>query len=94
MPHALRDSWARTFYEPLLVKNNAAALLGEVPPECEATAEVDAFLRPRHQFDQVGLFVAVSDDCFVKAGLEFADGKLHLSVVVTNGGFSDWSTQV
>jgi hypothetical protein len=43
---------------------------------------------------QVGLFVDISDDCFVKAGLEFADGKLRLSVVVTNGGFSDWSTQV
>ena len=93
-PHALRDSWSRTFYEPLLVKNNAAALLGEIPAGSEATAELDCSLQPIHQFDQVGLFVAVSDDCFVKAGLEYADGKLHLSVVVTNNGFSDWSTQI
>lgn len=94
LPPALQDSWSRTFYEPLLVKNNAAALLASVPSSAEATAEIDCFMRPLHQFDQVGLFVSISDDCFVKAGLEYADGKLHLSVVVTNNGFSDWSTQV
>ena len=52
-PHALRDAWARTFYEPLLVKNNAAALLCDIPASVEATAELDCFMQPQHQFDQV-----------------------------------------
>jgi hypothetical protein len=52
-PAALRDSWSRTFYEPLLVKNDAAALLGSIPAESEATVEIDCALQPIHQFDQV-----------------------------------------
>ncbi len=30
----------------------------------------------------------------MKCGLEFCDGKILLSVVVCNHGYSDWSTQV
>jgi uncharacterized protein len=42
---------------------------------------------------QVGAYVWVDADCFVKAGLEYTDGVPRLSVVVTNNGWSDWSTQ-
>ena len=35
----------------------------------------------------------VDDNTWVKAGIEFTDGYPRLSCVVTNNGFSDWSTQ-
>ncbi len=44
------------------------------------------------QYDQAGLMLRVDAEHWVKAGLEFADGRLWLSVVVTNG-VSDWSQQ-
>jgi regulation of enolase protein 1 (concanavalin A-like superfamily) len=37
--------------------------------------------------------VRVDDRCWVKAGIEFTDGVPRLSCVVTNDGYSDWSTQ-
>ena len=43
-----------------------------------------------HQFEQAGLFVRVSQERWVKAGVEFADGQLHIGAVVTDGR-SDWS---
>ena len=92
-PHALRDSWSKTFYTPLLVKQDAAALLASVPADEEATLDVDVSLTCKAQFDQVGAYVHCAEGVFIKAGLEFADGEPRVSVVVTNGGFSDWSTQ-
>lgn len=92
-PFAQRDSWARTFYEPLLNKDDAAAFLATVPADAECTIDGSFSILCNCQFDQVGLFVSAGDGCFVKAGLEYADGAVKLSVVVTNGGFSDWSTQ-
>lgn len=43
------------------------------------------------QFDQAGLFIAVDDSTWLKAGVEFADGHPQLGAVVTVGA-SDWST--
>eukprot|EP00939_MAST-03C_sp_MAST-3C-sp1_P002699 g2699.t1 len=51
-------------------------------------------LQPVSQFDQAGIMVRVDDDCWVKAGVEYTDGMPRLSCVVTNEGYSDWSTQV
>ena len=42
------------------------------------------------EFDQAGAFVRVSDEEWIKAGVEFADGVLQLGAVVTHR-FSDWS---
>eukprot|EP00947_MAST-08B_sp_MAST-8B-sp1_P004058 g4058.t1 len=87
------DFWARTFYSPLLVKSNAPALLG--PPlgnRAEATLHLSFTLDPVTQFDQGGALVFVDADNWLKAGIEYVDGTPRLSVVVTNAGFSDWST--
>ncbi|MFZ2260877.1 MAG: DUF1349 domain-containing protein, partial [Luteococcus japonicus] len=42
------------------------------------------------QFDQAGIFLRAAEDCWVKAGLEFADGTPQVGAVVTNPA-SDWS---
>lgn len=41
-------------------------------------------------YDQAGLMVRLSETHWVKAGVEFTDGKIYFSVVVTNDK-SDWS---
>ncbi|CAK0850048.1 unnamed protein product [Prorocentrum cordatum] len=92
-PEPQRDYWSRTFYSPLLVKHDAQTLLATVPADDEATLTTAFTLTPRAQFDQAGIMVLVDEGCWVKAGIEFTDGVPRLSCVVTNDGFSDWSTQ-
>lgn len=41
-------------------------------------------------FDQAGVFIKVSDERWIKAGVEYSDGALQVGAVVTNG-VSDWS---
>lgn len=92
-PDTGRDYWARSYYSPLLVKADAPALLATVSANTEATIEVSFTLHPVEQFDQAGVLVLVDDSTWVKAGIEYCDGAPRLSCVVTNDGFSDWSTQ-
>lgn len=94
VPVAGRDYWAKTFYKPLLVKDDAQTLLTLVKQDQEVTLSTSFTLKPRAQFDQAGIMVRVSSDIWVKAGIEYTDDKPRLSCVVTNDGFSDWSTQV
>jgi regulation of enolase protein 1 (concanavalin A-like superfamily) len=61
--------------------------------EKDFVIETSFLLTPLNQFDQAGLIVHFNADCWVKTGLEYVDGKARLSCVVTNNGYSDWSTQ-
>ena len=50
--------------------------------------------QPVHQYDQAGLMVRLSAECWLKTSVEFEPGHpSRLGAVVTNGGWSDWSTQ-
>ena len=44
-----------------------------------------------HQYDQAGLMIRVDESRWVKAGIEFCDGRPCLGSVLTEGA-SDWAT--
>ena len=80
------DAWRTTSYG--FVHDTEHALLAPLPQD--AAVEVDFVAAFESQFDQAGLFLSVRDDCWVKAGVEFADGTPQVGAVVTNP-FSDGS---
>ena len=74
---------------------NMSAFVAEVPHEVKDVAlEIEFTLRPVANYDQAGAFVLIDENTWIKSGIEFFAGMPHLSCVVTNNGFSDWSTQV
>lgn len=90
------DLWMRTYY-PWALKHshfNASALLAEVHFWQNATLELEFTAAPKDVADQAGAFVLVDEGTWVKAGMEnLGIGGPHLSVAVTNDGFTDWSTR-
>jgi hypothetical protein len=57
----------------------------------EFTAEMRIQAQYRELYDQAGLMVRLSDDTWIKAGIELSDGKAMASSVLTLGK-SDWAT--
>jgi uncharacterized protein len=55
------------------------------------TAEVTVTGDYRALYDQAGLMVRLDAEHWLKAGVEYVEGRLMLSAVVTRS-FSDWST--
>lgn len=80
------DAWRVTSYGFVHDTEHAlvAPLAQGAAMEVTFTADYD------QQFDQAGLFVVAADDCWIKAGVEFADGHPQVGAVVTNPR-SDWS---
>lgn len=74
------------------MKTDAQALLTSVAAQAEASIVCAFTLSPASQFDQAGLLVLIDEHTWAKAGIEFVDGSPRLAMVVTNGGYSDWST--
>jgi uncharacterized protein len=89
-PDAPTDFWQRTHYG--FRADTGHFLFMEEAGDFSLRARVE--FRPRHQYDQAGLMVRVSSECWLKASVEFEpDGPSRLGAVVTNHGYSDWSTQ-
>ncbi|RYG21241.1 DUF1349 domain-containing protein, partial [bacterium] len=60
------------------------------PVEGDFAAEVSFSGEYEALYDQAGLMLRLDERNWIKAGIEFTDGKHHLSAVVTRD-FSDWS---
>ena len=84
------DFWQRTNYG--FRADNGHLLYAEIKGDFVMETKVSC--RHKHQYDQAGLMVHVSEDCWVKTSVEYEpDEPNKLGAVVTNHGYSDWSTQ-
>ena len=89
-PGAETDFWQKTHYG--FVADSGHFLYAPVSGDFTMTAEI--FFHPSHQYDQAGLMVRFSSECWLKTSVEYEpDGASKLGVVATSGGFSDWSLQ-
>lgn len=85
------DYWQKTHYG--FQRDDGHFLYLETDKNFRMTTKMTAI--PQTQYDQAGLMVRYSEDYWVKASLEYiADGPSKLGAVVTNNGYSDWSTQL
>lgn len=90
MPRANSDFWQRTHYG---FQSDTGSFL-YVSLEEDFCMSARVHLQPRHQYDQAGLMVRISADCWIKTSVEYETEKPSvLGAVVTNNGYSDWSTQ-
>lgn len=81
------DAWRTTSYG--FIHESEHGLVAPLPTE----RAVEVTFQPgtlHQQFDQAGVFLTSDAEHWMKAGLEFADGELHLGAVVT-WPRSDWS---
>jgi regulation of enolase protein 1 (concanavalin A-like superfamily) len=89
-PEAKTDYWQKTHYG--FEADNGHFLFAAVEGDFVLTTAIRFY--PVHQYDQAGLMVRLSPHCWLKTSVEYeAEGPDRLGVVVTNGGYSDWSTQ-
>lgn len=87
---ATTDFWQRTHYGFRV--DNGHFLGAEFGGDF--TLETSVHCDFQHQYDQAGLMIRVSDQCWIKTAVEYEpDEPNKLGVVVTNHGYSDWSTQ-
>jgi hypothetical protein len=91
-PAAGTDFWRKTHYG--FEVDNGHVLACAAPRDRAWVLTTHVRFAPVHQYDQAGLMVRVSPTCWLKASVEYEpDGPSRLGAVVTNGGYSDWSTQ-
>lgn len=84
------DFWQRTFYgfrnnnAPAFVFDRSDNFTFSVSIECEYTT----------LFDQAGVVIWINENNWIKASLEYENEEFsRLGAVVTNAGYSDWSTR-
>jgi regulation of enolase protein 1 (concanavalin A-like superfamily) len=87
------DFWQQTFYgfrnhnAPALILDRSDNFTFSVSIECEHTT-------PFELFDQAGIIIWIDEKNWIKASLEYENAQFsRLGAVVTNGGYSDWSTR-
>jgi uncharacterized protein len=84
------DFWQGTHYGFRV--DNGHALLAEIGGDFALETRVRT--QPVHQYDQAGLMVRLTPECWLKTSVEHEPGApSRLGAVITNDGWSDWSTQ-
>jgi regulation of enolase protein 1 (concanavalin A-like superfamily) len=80
------DFWRQTFYG--FTRDSGHARLQPVSGDFSASVTIRGDYRAL--YDQAGIMLRIDAARWIKAGIEFTDGLMHFSVVVTRG-VSDWS---
>jgi regulation of enolase protein 1 (concanavalin A-like superfamily) len=84
------DFWCKTHYG--FTFDNGHCLFHKTSSDFILRTKLNIY--PKHQYDQAGLMVRINPDFWLKTSVEFENEILsRLGVVVTNFGYSDWSTQ-
>lgn len=88
-PHT--DLWQRTYYH--FRNDNAPCYVIDIDEKYFSfTVKVD-FKEAHHRFDQAGIIIYLTSESWLKASVEYQDESFNqLGTVVTNQGYSDWST--
>lgn len=91
-PPAKKDFWRKTYYVPILIKDDGSVAYTTLDAKQWYTLTTSFTLRAVRQFDQAGLYLRLDSEHWLKTGIEVVDHIPRLSAVVTNV-YSDWSTQ-
>ena len=84
------DLWQRTYYG---FRNDNAPCLQMKTSEKFFSFVVKTDFESKTRFDQSGVVMYLDSDNWAKASVEYEDDKIQrLGTVVTNNGYSDWSS--
>lgn len=81
------DFWRQTYYG---FTRDTGHFYGR-DVDAEFTAQLRVRANYTNQYDQAGIMVRADERAWVKAGIEFCDGRPCMGSVLTNGS-SDWAT--
>lgn len=88
-PHT--DLWQRTYYH--FRNDNAPLFQMETEERFFSFVVKTDFTDSHHRFDQCGIVLYLDSENWLKASVEYENDQYqHLGSVVTNQGYSDWST--
>lgn len=89
-PHT--DLWQRTYYN---FQNDNAPVLQMNTEEKYFSFIVKTEFESNHRFDQCGVVMYLDSENWFKGSVEYENEDFqHLGSVVTNNGYSDWTTTV
>lgn len=83
------DFWQSTLYGFRRDDGHFLALRAPDTFDAKLTFEADF----TELYDQAGIMLRIDAETWVKAGIEYSDGVLNFSAVVTRAGRSDWAVQ-
>ena len=85
------DWWRLSYYNPPFI-HESGHIYG-IKTNDSVVVETSFSIEYKSQFDQAGLMLHSDNNHWIKVGIEYADGKTHLSSVITNN-YSQWAVQV
>lgn len=84
------DLWQRTYYH---FRNDSAPVLQMETDEKFFSFVVKTDFATKHRYDQCGIAVYLDSENWLKASVEYENDQIQrLGAVVTNQGYSDWSS--